>query len=142
MQQPKMRSAANPRRETSVNWLREELREWAKWYLGRRNESESSGDGYSGTTTIGRAMSGHISHPPSSCIPHGVEPPADLQAICHAMINLLTDHRLGKYVFAMREFYLAGENVVVVMEIFQCGQTAAYALRERGEDAMRAFLRA
>jgi len=137
-----MTATARQRNETSVNRLKEELREWAKWYAGKRSESESSGDGYSSTTVLGQAFDGHIKAPFSSCIPHGVEPPYDLARICHAMINLLGDPRLGWYVSATRTFYLAGENVQAVMKEKNCKRTTAYAMSERGEDAIRAFLRA
>lgn len=135
-------NAALRKNATSVNWLKEELREWAKWYSGSRTESENSGDGFSSTTVLGKAFDGHIQTPPSSCIPHGVEPPYDLRKICHAMINLMGDPRLGWYVMATRLFYLAGENIKFVQGECQCGRAAAYALVERGEDALRAFLRA
>lgn len=134
--------SARPKHITSANWLREELKEWAKWYTGHRTESEDSGDGYSSTTVLGRAVAGHIQAPMTSCIPHGVEPPRDLQRICHAMIRLLPDPHLGWYVSATRCFYLSGEDIAAVMAQYHCGRRNAFILRERGEDALRAFLRA
>lgn len=136
-----MRASA-ARRQTSVNWLRELLKEWAQWYTGHRTESEDTGDGWSNTTILGEAVGGHIQCPPTSCIPHGVVPPAGLNEICHAMINLLPDPRLGWYVHACRVYYLRGESVQAVMQECQVGRRAAYDLRDRGEDALRAFLRA
>ena len=135
-------NAALRKNQTAVNWLKEELREWARWYTGHRIESENSGDGYSSTTVLGQAYNGHIQTPPSSCIPHGVEPPYDLARICHAMINLMGDPRLGWYVQAARVFYLSGENIQAVKNEFKSGHRSSYALVERGEDAIRAFLRA
>lgn len=135
--------SARPKHITSANWLREELREWASWYAGHRTESENSGDGYSSTTVLGQAVSGHISgNPMGSCIPHGVEPPRSLQRICHAMIRLLPDAHLGKYVHVTRTFYLQGEDIAVVQHTYKCGRRAAFDMRDRGEDALRAFLRA
>lgn len=135
--------SARPKHITSANWLREELREWASWYAGHRTESEYSGDGYSPTTILGQAVSGHIGGAPmGSCIPHGVVPPHSLQRICHAMIRLLPDAHLGKYVHVTRTFYLSGENIDAVRQRYGVGRRAAFDMRDRGEDALRAFLRA
>jgi len=130
------------RRETSVNWLREVLRDWASWYNGRA-DAEQSGTGFSSSTVLGEAVSGRIHAPPTACIPHGVQPPRGLEKVCHAMIVLMGDERLGWYVAATRHFYLHDENIEAVMAEFGCtSKRAAWSLRERGEDALRAFLRA
>ena len=128
-----------PKRSTSVNWLREILKDWADWYLGHA-QSEMSGDGYSGTTAIWRARNAPSQSPPGSCVPIGVEPPPGLAKICHAMIRLMGDPELGQGVWVMRETYLYGiENAGPRLNL---SQSTVYRMREQGEVALRAFLRA
>lgn len=134
--------AAKQRSETSVNWLREEVREWAAWYQGYRTESENIGWGFLSETTLAKAMNGHIAAPMSSSIPPGVVPPRNLERICHAMIRLLPDERVGYFVNVMRFWYLSGENMARTRKEFGGSERTIRDLRERGEDALRAFLRA
>lgn len=135
--------SSQQRRETSVNWLREELREWAQWDNAQRKESENSGGGFSSETVIYLAMNGAVSMPFGPSIPHGAIPPKNMERIVHAMRRLSGDPRLGWYVAATRHYYKNGEDIAKVMAEFGCtSKSAAYALRERGEDAIRAFLRA
>lgn len=131
------------RRETSVNWLREELREWAAWYQGHRTESENIGWGFAAETTLSKAANGRISAPMSASIPAGVMPPRNLERICHAMVRLLPDERVGYYVNVMRTWYLSGEDMAVTRKEYGGRSDRTIRdCRERGEDALRAFLRA
>lgn len=131
------------RRETSVNWLREELREWASWYNGHRTESENIGWGFLSETTLSKHANGRISAPMSASIPPGVMPPRNLERICHAMVCLLPDEFVGYYVNIMRTWYLSGEDMEATRREF--GGRSERTIRDcrgRGEDVMRAFLRA
>ncbi len=131
------------RRETSVNWLRELLREWAKWYTGHRTESENIGWGFAAETVLSKAATGHISAPMSASIPPGVMPPHSLERICHAMVRLLPDERVGYYVNITRTWYLSGEDMELTRQEFGGrSERTIRDCRERGEDALRAFLRA
>lgn len=131
--------ASMAKRSTSVNWLREILKDWADWYLGHA-QSEVSGDGYSGSTPIWRARNAPSQSPPGSCIPIGVEPPPGLRQICHAMVRLMGDPELGQGIWVMREVYLYGVNNAGPR--LKLSQRNVYRLCEQGEVALRAFLRA
>ncbi len=129
--------------ETAVNWLRELLRDWAKWKNGQLTESENMGWGYQAETPLSKAVSGQVSSPLGPSLPTGVIPPYAFHKVSHAMKVLRDDPRLGWYVSATRYFYLNGEDIDAVRAEFGCtSRSAAYALRERGEDAIRAFMRA
>lgn len=127
---------------TALAALREDLREWALWHRGERGEAEQSGTGWGSTTVIGRAMAGHLHHPPGPSMPAGVVPPPGVSTVAHAMRELLASPDLAPYVAAMRTYYLADEDVRVVMREYGLRRRTADEARYRGEHAVLAFLRA
>lgn len=128
------------------DWLHQELQKYAEWSL--LNESDwSEASGYSGSTPVWRAMYAQTGNDaPRSRPPRGTECPRDLERIQRAYIRL-SDGEAGQAVMLVKRYWeLAvmsrGQPGFRPWEFFGLKQTAFYRLKDRGEWAIRGFLRA
>lgn len=115
------------------------LKDWAQWYLGTL-DAEQSGEGWSKTTTLWRAVFSPVAGEFGSKIPNGVEPPRSLERICHAISRLGQDPEIGQCIHAVTAVYCYGVNEAAAM--LGTNTKRVYYLSERGELALRSFLRA
>lgn len=127
------------------DWLHQDLRKYAEWSLLNNNEwSEQSA--YSESTPVYRAMYAQLAAAPAgSRPPMGVECPRDLERIQRAYLRL-SDGEVGQAVMLVKSYWeLAvlnrGNSGFKPWVTFKMKQTAFYRLKDRGEWAIRGFLR-
>lgn len=124
---------------TAVNWLRELLKDWAAWDNAQA-EREHPGHGWSDSTPLWHAAHSAGGGTFGSRVPPGVEPPAGLRHVVSAMIVLRGDPVLAYPVNVMRTFYTRGAEVAAAE--FHVSAASVAVLRNQGEMALRAYLRA
>ena len=116
------------------DWLPGLLKEWAIWY-----ENTS---GYSNSTTLWRAIMSPIQAGFSSTPPKGTEAPPALRKLITAMGDLLTDHDCGEDVAYTRAFYVLGIKNVMAHAETKISTAGVYQRVERGQSAIRGYMRA
>lgn len=116
------------------DWLPPLLRDWAEWYVGAIDGNLDYGD----SSPIWRAIMSPINGEFGSSIPKGAAPPPGLAKIQLAMNNLLQSE-IGEEINVVRAFYCLGAERAI--DALQMPKTRMYDMRQRGEIAIKGFLR-
>ena len=120
---------------TRRQWIRDYLRQWAKWYV--------SSSGFSASTREWRMHMGSLElvgqHDDSRRLPNGVVPPRSLLRLIKAMREVSEASDDGRRAIAcVRTYYCLGE--AACCEVLETSARSVRRLKKAGEDRLKEVL--